>query len=362
DKATATKPQSKLWYTPEGIWWGTFFVASKSEYHIHRMDTATQSWIDTGVVIDDRGKSRQDCLFEEATNKLYVASRFGFNTSPPQNRLYRYTYYPGAQTYVLDAGFPVNIDGGGCEALTIAKDTTGTLWIAYMVNGQLFVNSTVGGDDRTWGTPFTPPSPMGGTVGSVDDDAAVEKIAGGKVGIFWSNQHTTSFYFSTHIDGHPATEWTQELVGQGTSLADDHFNMKVASDGRVFVAAKTSRTAPGQTLVGLFVRATNGTWSPLIKVANVDYDPTRPNFVLYAVNRKVHVMYASIFLDVYFKDADVAALVYDANGVGIPLMVSGTHPIDPNSGGPGGINNPSTTKQVVDESTGVLVIASTTET
>src|SRR5581483_6477515 len=113
---------------------------------------------------------------------------------------------------------------------------------------------------------------------------------------------------------------------------------------------------------GLFVRATNGTWSPLIKVANVDYDPTRPNVVLDEVNRKVYVMYASFFSDVYYKVADMDALVFDANGVGIPLMVSGTHPIDPNSGGPGGINNPSTTKQVVDESTGVLVIASTTET
>src|SRR5207244_9793465 len=43
-------------------------------------------------------------------------------------------------------------------------------------------------------------------------------------------------------------------------------------------------------------------------------------------------------------------------------MVSGTHPVSPSVGGPGGINNVSTTKQVLDPSNGILVIASTSET
>src|SRR5581483_7230476 len=101
DKATATKPQSKLWYTPDGIWWAMLFVSAKSEYHIHRMDMPTQSWVDTGIAVDERGKSRADCFFDAATGKLYVASRFGFGVSPPQNRLYRFTYFQGAQMYVL---------------------------------------------------------------------------------------------------------------------------------------------------------------------------------------------------------------------------------------------------------------------
>ncbi|TMB54684.1 MAG: DNRLRE domain-containing protein, partial [Deltaproteobacteria bacterium] len=103
DKATATKAQSKLWFV-DGVWWGVLFNAPKSEYHIYRMDLATQTWIDTGVAVDDRGKSRADTMWDAPTGKLYVVSRFGFSVTPAQNRLYRYTYFPGAQTWALDDG------------------------------------------------------------------------------------------------------------------------------------------------------------------------------------------------------------------------------------------------------------------
>src|SRR5207253_3279422 len=85
DKATATKAQSKLWFV-DGVWWGVLFNAPKSEYHIYRMDLATQTWIDTGVAVDDRGKSRADTMWDAPTGKLYVVSRFGFSVTPAQNR------------------------------------------------------------------------------------------------------------------------------------------------------------------------------------------------------------------------------------------------------------------------------------
>src|SRR5438128_4546913 len=156
--------------------------------------------------------------------------------------------------------------------------------------------------------------------------------------------------------------WKFEIAAAGNAMADDHMNMKVASDGRVFATVKTSRTTPGQTLVGLLVRSVDGTWSPLIKVTNIDFDPTRPNVVLDEVNRKVYVFYASFFSDVYYKASDMDALAFPDTTVGTPLMVSGTHPVSPSIGGPGGINNVSTTKQVLDPSNGILVIASTSET
>jgi hypothetical protein len=365
DKATATKQQSKLWYTQDQIWWAVLFVGAKSEYHIHRLDTGSETWIDTGIKVDERGKSRYDALYDRNSHKLYIASRFGFTGSPPQNRLYRYTYYEGAQLYALDPGFPVNLDGGGTEALTIDKDTTGTLWITYMLNGQLFVNRTIGGDDKVWGTPFTPPVPQG-TISAVDDDACVEALPGqNKIGIFWSNQTQGAFYFATHTDGMSATDpaaWGFEIVGSGSSLADDHVNIKVSSDGRVFATVKTSRTAAGQTLVGLYVRATNGTWSALHKVTNVEFAPTRPNVLLDEVNRKVYVFYSSHFHEVYYKVSDLDTIAFDTTGVGIPLMISGTHPIEPGAGGPGGINNVTGTKQPVDHETGSLFIAATSET
>ena len=78
----------------------------------------------------------------------------------------------------------------------------------------------------------------------------------GKIGIFWSNQLTDKDYFAVHTDGAPDSDWSLEIAAAGSRFADDHFNMKLASDGRLFVAMKTSQDgANGQTLIGLLVRA-----------------------------------------------------------------------------------------------------------
>ncbi|TMB54847.1 MAG: DNRLRE domain-containing protein [Deltaproteobacteria bacterium] len=358
DKATATKAQSKLWYQ-DGTWWATLFVQAKSEYHIHRMDLATQSWIDTGVFVDERGKSRQDVLVDG--QKLYMVSRYGFdNVAPVGNRLLRYTYYPSVQTYVLDAGFPVAVPGGGAEALTVAKDSLGRLWIAYALNGLVNVAHTIS-SDTDWSAPFQPPVPEG-TTALPDDDAAVIALPGGRIGVFWSNQLTGKDYFAVHTDTAPdlaPTAWRLEIVSATSGVADDHFNLKLASDGRLFVAMKTGRTAPGETLVGLFVRAPTGVWAPLAKVTNTEFDPTRVLCLLDETNRRVYVLYSSFSSDIYYKSSSMDAIAFPPAGVGTPLMVSGTHP-DPLL--TGGINNPSSTKQNVDPSTGILVIASTSET
>jgi len=112
----------------------------------------------------------------------------------------------------------------------------------------------------------------------------------------------------------------------------------------------------------MFVRSPDGTWSPRYKVTNVDDDPTRPSLVLDEVNRRVCIFYSSFFSDVYYKCSDMDNIAFDPNGVGIPFMKSGTTPVSPAIGGPGGINNPSGMKQNPDPSTGILMIAATSET
>src|SRR5262249_55613306 len=154
------------------------------------------------------------------------------------------------------------------EAVTIAKDSTGMLWTSFDVNGRMFVAHTIGGDDTQWSGPVSIPVAEGLT-SSVDDDSGIIALDSGHIGVFWSNQITDKFYFATHVDGQGDTAgWNLEVAGSGSSISDDHFNMKLASDGRLFVLAKTSRTVPDQTLVGLFIRSTAGVWTPLIKVTN----------------------------------------------------------------------------------------------
>src|SRR4051812_37117370 len=56
---TGQKPESKLWVA-NGSWWGVLYAPGG--FRIHRLDRATETWVDTGVTIDTRASSRADVL------------------------------------------------------------------------------------------------------------------------------------------------------------------------------------------------------------------------------------------------------------------------------------------------------------
>jgi hypothetical protein len=78
--ATGEKPESKLWWN-DGFWWGSMWHAPSGDFHVFRLEEGTQSWVDTGVALDDRPATRADALWDGAAGKLYVASH-RFSESP----------------------------------------------------------------------------------------------------------------------------------------------------------------------------------------------------------------------------------------------------------------------------------------
>jgi hypothetical protein len=342
-KATAQKPESKVWYHDDA-WWAVLYRPDVSAHRIHRLDFTTQTWIDTGTAVDERPRSRQDVLW--AGGALYVASRF--DGTPAQNRLLRYHYVPDARQWSLDAGFPVDVPGGRTESMTIARDASGTLWLAYTLDGRVWVAHTLG-DDARWAPPFVLPVGDATTV-SVDDIAGVQALADG-VGVFWSNQLTQAFYLAVHRDGAPPQTWTLETAAVGDRVADDHFNLKLAADGRLFAAVKTSRTRKNDTLVGLLVRAPDGTWSPLHPVTTVEFNPTRPLCLLDETMRLIHVFYSPDQSNIYVKTSDLDTIAFPS-GRGAPFI--STHRF-------AGINNPTSTKQSVEPGTGLVVVAASSD-
>jgi len=344
NRLTGAKPESKLWFQ-DGRWWATLWLPGAGSYRIHWLDQGTHTWIDTGVAIDERPRSRQDVL--QAGGKLYIASRFA--GSPAQNRLYRFTYVTSTRTWSPDAGFPVDIPGGGTESMTIARDTRGVLWVAYTLNSTVFVSHTTG-SDTAWATPFAVPVPEGTSV-DADDIAGVIAFSG-RIGVFWSNQSTDKFYFAVHDDGAGSTtsasSWKLEIVAAGGHVADDHFSMKVAADGRLFVAIKTSKTASSDTLVGLFIRAANGTWSSLYNVTTVASNPTRPILLLDEPRNRVMIFYSADHQSIRYKESDMNDVAFPS-GSGTPFIES-TSADD--------INNPTSTKQNLTSTTGLAVLAS----
>jgi hypothetical protein len=279
-----------------------------------------------------------------------MTSRFG--EQQPQSRLLRYHWNAETRLFALDPGFPIDIPSGGTEAVTLAKDTTGTLWIAYTLNGQVFVSHSLG-DDTQWASPLLLPVAEGTTVGS-DDIAGIIALPG-SIGVFWSNQRTDTFYFAVHQDGTSAADpaaWRLETVASGPNEADDHFNLKLASDGRLFVALKTSHATVTSTHVGLVVRSPAGEWSPMYMVADRGSSPTRPLCVLDEAARQVYVFYSNSQSAVYYKASSMDDIAFPT-GPGTAFIASD---------GLGEINNPTGTKQNVDlATTGIVVLASGSE-
>ena len=242
---TADKPQSKVWIN-DGIWWASLWNTTRARHEIHRLDWATQQWASTGVPIDARRTSTSDILWDGA--HLYVASSGPSAGIASQSaRIYRFAYDPGAQTYVPDQGFPVTVSSGGMEAIVLAKDTAGTLWVTFTQNDQVFMAHSQG-DDRLWSAPAVLPFPQA-TALAPDDISSIVAFDG-KIGVMWSDQGdplVEAFQWATHVDGTADTQWTLQTASSGDHLADDHINLKALSgDPRAAVFAATKTSAHGR--------------------------------------------------------------------------------------------------------------------
>jgi hypothetical protein len=352
---TGEKPESKLWWN-DGLWWGSLYNDAAQEYHVYRLDLGTQTWIDTGTVLDDRNNTLADTLWDG--QKLYVVSHvFTTNAQPVSSssnwgRLYRYSYNSATKTYSLDGGFPVTVTKGKSETLTVAKDSTGQLWVTYVESSKVMVNHSLG-NDATWDEPVVLPA-SDVNVNS-DDISAVIAFGGDKIGVMWSNQVTDKTYFAVHQDADADNVWLAReiaLPGSGNETSDDHINLKqllADGDGRVYAAVKTSETASDAPLVMLLVRAPGGGWSQHTFGRKSDAH-TRPIVLLDEENSQVYMFATSPESGgaIYYKTTPMSNIQF-APGKGQPFIQSST---DPDT------NNATSTKQNLNSTTGLLVLAS----
>jgi len=347
---TGEKPENKLWWN-DGRWWGAMFSAAANDYRIFWLDLSTQTWNDTGTSIGNRDKDKIDALWDQAGQKLYVTSHVfstsGSSTSSNWAQLFRFSYNSSTKTYSPDAGFPVDVSRGRAEALTIDKDTTGRLWVTYVESNKVMVNYSTT-NDQTWGAPFQLPG--SGTVSS-DDISSVVAFGGNKIGIVWSDQRSDAYYLAIHNDGAAPNTWTTETAIQGNNLVDDHINLATDNSGRLYLAGKTSLTG-NNPLVVLDVREPNGGWSRYVFGMDAD-GHTRPVVLVDNENQMIH-MFATAPESggaVYYKSASIGNISF-APGRGAVFMQPAT----------GGLNNATSTKQSVNSTTGLVVLASNSGT
>jgi hypothetical protein len=354
---TADKPQSKLWWL-DGSWWGILWGPdparpTHSGYYIQRFDASKQAWVNTGVEMDERDRSRADVLWDEDSQNLYAVSTIASGAI----KLYRYSYAGG--TYTPDSGFPIRLTENGSESASIAKDSAGVLWVTMTQPpdgsgpcgaGQPCVVRMMHSTDAEyrWSDPAT--MPFDEATVEPDDLSTVAAFGGDRVALAWSNQADSHFYVAIHRDGTPDTAWSLEPLEVAPRGSDDHLNMKADSSGRLYLLGKTSlndpaNASPSNPLMILFLREADGTWRSST-IWTVGDDVTRPALVVDEHAGQVYAVAAQPGTGgaIYVKRASIVDLDFGP-GLGTVLMAGGT------------MNNPTVTKQTVDLRNGILVLA-----
>jgi hypothetical protein len=339
---TAHAAQSKVWFH-DGAWWAVLVAEFTGQMQIHQLDWATQRWVDTGVLVDERPFAHPDVLWDG--ERLFVASAGTRNAAGHALRVSGFSYDPAGRRYVLEPDFPLAITDQGVDAVTIAKAQDGQLWVAYVANNRLFVNHTAGGG-ATWGTGFIPPVPET----AVATDRAALVARGAEVVVIWTNQQDDRLYAGVHRNGDPDEAWTVHSSAlEGLRYGEAQLSVRALSDAAgaaVFTAIRTSldrvpnsnADAPQILLVRLDA---DGTWTQYL-FGRVRDGHTGPLVALDEVRGRVYVL-AESDGDIYLKDAPLDAIGF-ASGRGTPLIergdTAGTPPApaatDPATPGPGG--------------------------
>jgi PKD repeat protein len=323
---TKYSSQHKLWFN-DGIWWGVLFNHTTATFDIYRLTNGSQTWNDTGIVVDDRDTSHIDVLWapaDPAGAKLYVAGVTSSGTSLPHvNRL---SYDTVTNTYSVDTGFFKTIPQTaptGAPGISIVADSNGVLWAAYMqttgasaTTGPWVATVSHSTDSGvTWSLPEQLPGQdgagIGPAVGSADGEDIAQAVAygsgaGASVGVFWAHEVASSatatnngFYFSSRLDSDAvADNWTapDQALG-GAYTADNHLSVGVDETGHVLAAVKTNRDVdPGPNgsdpLIAVLKRVSAGSWETniVLPVSSIGR-PTRPYLLVDSNAHTANVFY-----------------------------------------------------------------------
>jgi hypothetical protein len=381
-RATSDPEQSKLWYN-DGSWWGGLFVSSGtgsggSHFNIFKFNAVTHSWADTTVRIDSRDHSHADYLWD-GTHLYVVSSKSLCDTvfDGPQKcndslRVYRFSYNALTTTkYSLDAGFPKflaggafvgpNFTGGGSNAVTIARDSVGELWLAYTRDDPTTAGPPITGfhsnvylahsaDGVTWTTPARFASAPDGQPG--EDNTAAVVAFGTSVGVYWTDKHASgasAAYFAVHNDGDPVGTWSSnEQIVTGTNAIENQVNLKADAAGKVYAVAKTGVADQ----IRLFDRTPGspGTWAAH-NVSTSGNGNTRAQVAIDDVNHVAYVFSSSGSTTtgtIYVKSAPLSTLSFPTGKGAAFISSASDHSID----------DVTLTKQTVGTTTGIIGEAS----
>jgi hypothetical protein len=271
NECTAEKPQSKLFYHA-GAWWCV--LQGGSGVAFYRLTAGTwQIGTFPGAVLQSSGHA------DVKWNGTHLFALV-HDATP---RLYKYTYNSKAGSWVLLAGFPVDMPGpSSSETMVLEQDSSGRLWITVEGGGSILVHYSTSPDHLTWSSL---PTILASGV-DTDDISSVIAFHGDRIGVFWSDQNREEYGFRVHLDADPPDTWAaKEIVySSGSETAEDHVHLAADATGRVFAATKS-----GDDNVQVHRRNTAGVWATTLDVAQGR--ATRPIVMVSDADHRAYVLY-----------------------------------------------------------------------
>ncbi|HSL33500.1 MAG TPA: hypothetical protein VK871_07605 [Candidatus Limnocylindrales bacterium] len=250
--------QSRLW-SAGGRWFAAMVEPATRQTRIHELSADGGTFTDTGVVLDERPGAMVDTLW--AGDRLYVASAVPGRSTSNGVRISRFGPDSSGRL-VLDPNFPVHLTERGVGAASIARDSAGRLWSAFVQEGAVLVAHSMD-DDAVWSAPESLPGSA--AVGEADV-AALVADGSGRLGIAWSDSLGQAIRFANRDDRDPPDRWFPAEVGfEGLALADEPISVATDGDGSIVVAVETAvADDPGagtnDPSVVVLVRDSAGTW------------------------------------------------------------------------------------------------------
>jgi hypothetical protein len=344
--------QSRLW-SIDGRWWGALVEPASRETRIFELSADMATWRDTGVLIDERIGAVADALWQG--EHLYVATTVPGRATANGPRLSRFSIGSDGR-FTLDPDYPVRIADGGVRGVSLARDSAGRLWAAFVREGAVLVaHSTV--DEAVWSAPERLPSQV--QVGGPDDVAALVATDDGRLGIAWADGPAKTVRYAGRADSDPPERWSAaEVALEDLPLSDNAISAAAAPGGRIAIAVETAVAdetgaglAEGQSLV--LVRDADGAWRRTV-LSRVEDHLGPPTVVADGRAGELHVFSSTPRRggQIYLKSTAIERLEFPA-GRGTLVI---TDPADPK------IAVPTSTKQPADLEAGLVVLGFDAET
>ncbi len=309
---TETKPQSKLWFA-RGHWWAWLPVQGGSSVWKRRAEgwqreTALDAWLQQAPGYADVWAQGDEVWATLVGPRSLSFAHLSFD---PEAQRYVAREHPVVWPVAAPAGpepswlarrqsrFRSAVRTRAIESATLAREASGRWWIAWDEGDAIWARASRDPEGAEWSAPFA----VSAAVGAIgrDDLGAIFPAAGG-IGIIWTDQKRDAFFFRLHRDGQPREAWEPveslargEGGGSGAHTANDHVHATTAPDGTAYVVTKTSRYQPGEPLLALHVRSSDGAWSTLPYAPfSRARTPSRPIVVLGSAPARAELLHESL--------------------------------------------------------------------